>query len=418
MSAENSQSSTVYSQLPDGYKQTDVGIIPKDWFVEILEHLSTKIGDGIHSTPEYVESSTFYFINGNNLINNSVKITENTKCVSEKEYRKYQLKLTDKTILLSINGTIGNLAYYNDEPVILGKSAAYINIKKSISKDFIFYFLQTETIKQYFEDELTGSTIRNLSLKSIRNAPIKLPPFNEQQAIAEALGNVDALITSLDGLITKKRNIKQGTIQLLLTGKKRLAGFSGDWETKNLGEVTEFANGRPYENFVKDNGSYNLITLDSIGINGKLKKEHKRIDFIDNSLRKDDIVIILSDIAYGGLLGLCDLIPNDGEYNLNQRVGRLRAFAGVFPEYLRLQINFRQDYFRKRGQGTSQRHIYKRDINALSIPIPKADEQKAIAQILSDIDAEIEALEKKREKYKAIKQGMMQELLTGKTRLI
>jgi type I restriction enzyme S subunit len=110
---------------------------------------------------------------------NANLLTENTKCVSEEEYRKYKKNLGSTTILISINGTIGNIAFFNSENVILGKSAAYINIKNFISKPYIFYILQTYATNCYFEDELTGSTIRNLSLKSIRNAPILVPPTLE-----------------------------------------------------------------------------------------------------------------------------------------------------------------------------------------------------------------------------------------------
>ena len=190
-----------------------------------------------------------------------------------------------------------------------------------------------------------------------------------------------------------------------------------DWEAVNIGDIAEFANGKPYESEVTPNGAHNLVTLDSIGIDGQLKNEHKRIDFLDNSLQKDDVVIILSDLAHGNLLGLCDLIPSDDAYVLNQRVGRLRAIPNTDPQYMRLQINFRQSFFKKRGQGTSQRHIYKRDIAELQIPFPRLPEQQAIAAALSDVDALISALDKLIAKKRDIKQAAMQQLLTGKKRL-
>lgn len=198
-----------------------------EWKVKKLEDISTEIGDGIHATPEYVESSEFYFINGNNLVHNSIEINEKTKCVAQEEYRKYQKNLNDTTILMSINGTIGNIAFYQNENVILGKSAAYINIKNFISKTYIFYVLQTQAINCYFEDELTGSTIRNLSLKSIRNAPISVPPnIEEQKAIAQVLSDMDAEIEALEQKRDKYKAIKQGMMQELLTGKTRLISSS------------------------------------------------------------------------------------------------------------------------------------------------------------------------------------------------
>lgn len=194
-----------------------------EWEVKKLENLSSEIGDGIHATPDYVDSSDFYFINGNNLIRNSIQITDNTKCISKEEYYKYKNKLNDKTILLSINGTIGNIAFFRDEKVILGKSVAYINIHIFTYKYYIFYVLQTHTTSCYFEDELTGSTIRNLSLKSIRNTPVSIPPtLEEQKAIAQILSDMDAEIAALEKKRDKYKCIKQGMMQELLTGKTRL----------------------------------------------------------------------------------------------------------------------------------------------------------------------------------------------------
>jgi type I restriction enzyme, S subunit len=143
-------------------KQSFLGHIPKDWIVTELESISTKIGDGIHATPRYVSSSEYHFINGNNLFNGKIIITDETKCVSKQEYLSLKLNLTDSTILMSINGTIGNLAFFNKENIVLGKSASYINLNKGIDKYYIYYILQHKSTKNYYESELTGTTIRNL----------------------------------------------------------------------------------------------------------------------------------------------------------------------------------------------------------------------------------------------------------------
>ncbi|WP_052056153.1 restriction endonuclease subunit S [Myxosarcina sp. GI1] len=194
-----------------------------EWEEKKLVDISTDIGDGIHSTPKYINSSEFHFINGNNLINGFIQITENTKCVSQDEYYKYKKDLSNNTILISINGTIGNIALFANEKVILGKSAAYININKSVFKKYIFYFLQTHAVKSFFEDELTGTTIRNLSLQSIRNTSIQIPPtLPEQKAIAEILSDMDAEIEAIEQKRDKYKAIKQGMMQELLTGKTRL----------------------------------------------------------------------------------------------------------------------------------------------------------------------------------------------------
>ena len=146
------------------YKQTEVGMIPEDWGICELESVSKRVGDGIHSTPKYNDSGKYYFVNGNNLIDGKITITENTKRVTEEEFKIHKRELTTSTILISINGTIGNLAFYNNEKIVLGKSAAYINLTDDIDKQFIYQLIQTSQIRDYFENELTGSTIKNLGL--------------------------------------------------------------------------------------------------------------------------------------------------------------------------------------------------------------------------------------------------------------
>ena len=137
----------------------------KNWESFPLKEITTSIGDGLHSTPNYTDSSNYYFINGNNLQNGSIVITSKTKMVNRDEYEKYKLELDENTVLLSINGTIGNLSFYRNENVILGKSACYINCKDSLIPEFLFYLLKSNYIKNYFTSELTKTSIPNLSLK-------------------------------------------------------------------------------------------------------------------------------------------------------------------------------------------------------------------------------------------------------------
>jgi type I restriction enzyme, S subunit len=190
-----------------------------------------------------------------------------------------------------------------------------------------------------------------------------------------------------------------------------------DWAVASLQDVVDFVNGKPHEGNVRHNGRYCLITLDSIGIDGGLKREHKRTDTWDGSLKKQDIVAVLSDLAHGNLLGLCDLIPEDNTYVLNQRMGRLRLKVEGDPLFVRFQINRRQNHFRRRGQGTSQRHIYKRDFYSLDIPFASEPEQRAIAAALSDVDALLGGLDRLIAKKRDLKQAAMQKLLTGQIRL-
>ena len=190
-----------------------------------------------------------------------------------------------------------------------------------------------------------------------------------------------------------------------------------DWEWRPLSDIVDIVSGKPYEQQVKPDGPYVLLTMDSIGLDGKFKQEQKALRFFDGSLIRGDIVAVLDDIAHGKLLGLCDVVPADNIYVLNQRMARLRAKRALNPNFVRMQINARQSHFQKRGQGTSQRHIYKRDFDDLVIPLPTRIEQDAIAEALVDADSYIESLEQLLAKKRDIRQGMMQELLTGERRL-
>jgi len=186
-----------------------------EWVEKKLDSLTTKISDGLHTTPNYDDKGEFYFINGNNLIDGKICIDEKTKRVSEEEYNRHKKDLNKSTILLSINGTIGNIAVYKNEKVILGKSACYINLNTvRVDKTFIFYFIQTDCLKSYFNSELTGSTIKNLSLKSIKETIIKVPIKQiEQQKIASCLSTLDEIITSQAEKIEQLKLHKKGLMQ-------------------------------------------------------------------------------------------------------------------------------------------------------------------------------------------------------------
>jgi type I restriction enzyme, S subunit len=200
-----------------------IGEIPNHWDRIKLGWISKKIGDGLHSTPKYVDSSDYYFINGNNLVSGKIKIFESTKSVSEEEYNKHFIQLDEKTILLSINGTIGNLSFYNNEKVVLGKSSCYINLNKDINQHFIYYVLRCKSIVNYFTFELTGTTIFNLSLNSVKNTPIVFPPNEEQTKIVEYLNEqtqkIDSTIEKENQRTELLKEYRQSLISEVVTGK-------------------------------------------------------------------------------------------------------------------------------------------------------------------------------------------------------
>ena len=158
-----------------------------------------KIGDGLHGTPNYLNDGEYYFINGNNLLNGKIIYDDKTRKVSKTEFENQNIKLDENTLLMSINGTIGKVSYYNGEKIMLGKSVAYFNIldEKVLSKKYLYYLLQAPNSVRYYNDSLTGSTILNLGLKAIREFEIPLPPIDEQNRISNILEHFDKLINDI-----------------------------------------------------------------------------------------------------------------------------------------------------------------------------------------------------------------------------
>ncbi len=203
-----------------------IGEIPEHWEVKKLGYLTNKIGDGLHGTPNYTDGTEFYFINGNNLSTGNIEITELTKTVSEREYLIHKKELTDKTLLLSINGTIGNVAFYCGEKVMLGKSAAYLNFYKNINIEYVKCFLESTVFKNYYELQLSGSTINNFSLYSIGKTPVTFPNKIEQKQIVEYIKTSKTKIATAISLkeqeIEKLKEYKMSLIDGVVTGKVRV----------------------------------------------------------------------------------------------------------------------------------------------------------------------------------------------------
>jgi len=164
-----------------------------DWEQRKLSDGTSKIGDGLHGTPKYTDDGDVFFINGNNLVNGKIVINKETKFVTESEQSKDDKILNEDTILMSINGTIGNLAWYQNEKVMLGKSAAYLTIS-TFDKKFVYAYLQTTTVKNHFMNSLTGTTIKNLGLKTIRDTTLLIPVLEEQKKIGSFFKQLDDTI--------------------------------------------------------------------------------------------------------------------------------------------------------------------------------------------------------------------------------
>ena len=391
-----------------------------NWSIATLEQLTSRIGDGIHSTPKYDNNGNYYFINGNNLVNGKIKIFETTKKVEESEAKKYNKELSNRTILLSINGTIGNLAFYNNEKVMLGKSAAYLNIKNEIDKEFIYNVLKISKTQNFFLSELTGSTIKNLSLKTIRETKISIPTPPEQTKIANFLTAVDKRINLLQKKKAELEQYKKGVMQKLFSQEIRFKQDDGsdfpDWEEKKLGEVLfehkKRNKGNIYEEVFSVSKSKGVINqIEHLGRSYSAESiEHYKLTF------PNDIIYTkspTSDFPFGLI-----------KQNQTGRIGVLSPLYAVFRPITSSLGTILHNYFlswvntynylvpivHKGAKNTM--NINNDDfLNGAKIKLPiDSEEQQKIANFLSSIDKAIEKLEDQIEQSQNWKQGLLQKM--------
>ena len=298
------------------------------------------------------------------------------------------------------------------------------------SKNFL-YFKLDEITQRLKERETSGSTMLHLTKQKMEKTEVLLPPLPEQRAIAEALSDVDALIERLDALIAKQRAIKTATMQRLLTGQQRLPGFDGKWSRKTVLDLVDhskslFDDGDWIESEYITNRGIRLIQTGNIGIGRFIEKEDKKY------ISQDSFdTLNCKDVKVGDLL-ICRLADPAGRACIMPDIGEDKMITAVDvtifrplaeqadPRYLE-NLFSTSSWFEKvklRSGGSTRKRIARGALGKIELRLPSVKEQRAIATILSDMDAEIEALQARRDKTQAIKQGMMQELLTGRTRLV
>ena len=408
------------SDVPEGYRMSEVGVIPEEWGVKIIGDFTSSTAGGTPSTlvPEYWNGNIRWMSSGEL---NLKKIHEVEGRITEAGLKNSSTKIVPlKCILIGLAGkgkTRGTTAI-NYVELCTNQSIAAIFPNDSFIPEYLFYNIDSRY--KELRNLSTGDGGRGgLNLKIIKGILVPLPTKTEQQAIASALSDVDALITALEQLITKKRNIKQGAMQQLLTGEKRLPGFEGEWEVKTFNKIADVRDGTHESPKYHENGVI-FITSKNI-IDGN-------IDFTDiNFISEDDATninqrskvdkgdILMSMIGTIGNAVLINFEPNFCIKNV-ALIKPSKVSGNYLIKFLQSQVF--QKCLNENLDGGIQKFISLGRLRELNIPIPFPAEQQAIAQILSDMNTEIESLEQKRNKYKAIKQGMMQELLTGKTRLV
>ena len=417
--------------MKPGYKQTEVGVIPEDW--EVLQ-----LGDLISYTKGFPFKSSEYQSTGIRVVRVSDTTYDSIKAedpiyVSESSVNRYaNWQLKDHDLVVSTVGSkpplydsmVGKVILIDQshENALLNQNAVLLRDRKrrAYVMRLLLNHLRTKRYLLHIEAIYRGNANQaSITLKELFQFRMSLPSDDsEQRLIAEALSDVDGLLGGLDRLIAKKRDLKQAAMQQLLTGQTRLPGFHGEWEVKTLRSVFEIMAGKSMSAYISDGGDFVICDMGSVSTEGRLIKT-KRTNYRGDFLREGDLVMPKDDIGGGKIIGRVGYVDCSELYVLGDHVYRLRAIEGD-PLFLSYLINSHSiiSALRKKVIGSAQLGLGRRSVEEQEIPFPPLPEQTAIAQILSDMDAELTALEQRREKTRALKQAMMQELLTGRTRLV
>lgn len=397
--------------VKEGYKQTEIGVIPKDWDYLELPQITQNSSNSIKIGPfgsalkkELLTKSGFKVYGQENIFEKNMQIGD--RYVNQEHFNKLKsCEIKTNDFLISMMGTIGKCFIVPEkfEEGIIDSHLIRIRINEAkYNLQLLTHIFGSEFILRQINQLTVGGIMDGLSSKIIKKLYLPIPPKEEQKAIASALSDADELITSLEKLIAKKESIKTATMQQLLTGKKRLNGFSGKWEEKKLGEFLDYL--QPTEYLVSstkytENGNIPVLTAGKTFILGYTTEE--------NGVFTNLPTIIFDDFTTAS------------KYVTFPFKAKSSAMKMLIPKNNRVNMRF---IYEKMSQiqyqvGDHKRHWIGEFSNLNILVSPTAEEQQAITQILSDMDNEIEALKTKLSKTKAIKDGMMSELLSGKTRL-
>jgi type I restriction enzyme, S subunit len=412
-------------ELKPGYKRAEVGVIPEEWAVSEIGALCAGVLDCHHSTPTWTTEGSVV-IRNQNIRDGKLNLSE-PSFTDEKHYAERTRRAVP---------SFGDLVITREAPMglvcmipeglkcCLGQRMVLLRPKNgAVETRYLLYALLSEAVQRSISIAGgTGSTVSNLRIPVLKELQISAPPIPEQHAIAEALSDLDTLLGALDRLIAKKRDLKQAAIQQLLTGQTRLPGFKGEWEVRLLKEIvqTPVTDGPHLTPRFFDTG-IPFLSVNNLIENRIDLTELRFISPCDHEVfsrkckpRKDDI--LLGKAASVGKVALVEL---DMEFNIWSPIALIRINGANVPRFVYYQLQSADliGQITLLTNSSSQGNIGMGDIEKLALQLPPLPEQAAIAEALSDMDAEIAALEQRREKTRALKQGMMQELLTGRIRL-
>jgi type I restriction enzyme S subunit len=422
---------TAAQKIPVGYKQAEIGVIPNDWLCLQIPELTARTVNPIKIGPfgsalkkEYLTKEGYKVYGQENVYERDMSIGDRFLCTDHFKKLK-SCEIVPGDFLISMMGTVGECMIVPKDIDTGIMDSHLLRIRFNAAKvhtAYIDQLFRTIIVSDQIKQLSVGGIMEGLSSKIIKSIFIPLPSTKEEQsAITTTLSDADALIKKTEKLIEKKKNIKHGAMQELLTGKRRLPGFSDKWEVKKMRGVANIIRGaspRPIESPVWFDEKSNIgwVRISDVTKSTKLLK-HTTQKLSELGIKHSRFVgkgnLIMSICATIGrpILTDIDICIHDGFVVFSD--------SKIEKEYFYYYLLFIEDDWSKNGQTGSQMNLNTVLINSTQISFPKSKtEQLAIAVILSDMDSEIEKLESQLTKYKNIKQGMMQNLLTGKIRLI
>jgi type I restriction enzyme S subunit len=415
-------------EVKPGYKQTEVGVIPEAWEVKPIIDCC-EYADYRGKTPPKTQSGTF-LVTARNVRKGFIDYADSQEFVSSALYdqimRRGKPRIGD--VLITTEAPLGNVAQIDREDVALAQRVIKYRPKiDGLLATYLKHYFLSDRFQQILDDHSSGTTAKGIKGRVLHQLPVALPPLPEQRAIATALSDVDGLLGGLDRLIAKKRDLKQAAMQKLLTGQTRLPGFHGEWEVKRLKQVAEISTGinKP----LSEMGSGALyVTVQDLYDKTSIRTERlSRIkvspsEIETRGLTSGDIVFGKSSVKRDGIGYPSQFLGCDEPVVFSGFTYRARARQGITDATF-LFYALREEKTRRwlidNSQASALTNINQTIADAIPVQVPPSvPEQTAIAEVLTDMDAELAALEQRREKTRALKQAMMQELLTGRTRLV
>lgn len=410
-------------ELRAGYKQTGIGVIPEDWDVVSLQAIADEkapIRYGVVQIgPDTSDGTPIVPIKYIRQID-TAPLARASKSIEER-YAASRVQGGD--VLISVKGTIGRVGLVPDGfEGNIAREIARIRAREDMDARFVALQLEADHTQRRICDAVVGTTRLEFSIAAVRDFRISLPSsVPEQRAIATALSDMDAALAGLSRLIAKKRNLKQAAMQQLLTGHIRLPGFTGKWEVKRLWEIGDIRSGgtpSTAQPHFWDGGIPWCTPTDITALNGHKYLSETRRSISSAGLRSSSAEIVPPKsliMTTRATIGECAI--NTIPMTTNQGFKNIVPFEDTDIEFLYYLMIMQKDALIALCGGSTFLEIGKNQLSRFEIQIPNIDEQTAIAAVLSDMDTEFTALEAQRDKTRLLKQAMMQELLTGRTRL-